>query len=240
MFFQAEDGIRDIGVTGVQTCALPICGRSGVRAVIAEQLELTGLMQPFDLEVFYGDRVGVLGANGAGKSHFLRLLAGQPVGHSGDWRLGARVVPGFFAQTHAHPEWQDRTPVDLLWHGEPGRPGVDRGRAMAALRRYGLAEAGGQPVPAMSGGQEARVQILLLELSGSTLRRLGEPTDTLDVPSAEALEDALAAFDGPVLAVTHDRCFARSFDRFVVFGADGRVYESGEPVFDEARVQRAR
>src|SRR3712207_7219911 len=112
---------------------------------MAEQLELTGLMQPFDLELWFGDRVGVLGSNGAGKSHFLRLLAGQEVAHTGSWRLGARVVPGFFAQTHAHPEWQDRTPVDLLWHGEPGRPGVDRGRAMAALRRYGLAEAGDQP-----------------------------------------------------------------------------------------------
>ncbi|HEX2073997.1 MAG TPA: ATP-binding cassette domain-containing protein, partial [Geodermatophilus sp.] len=71
-------------------------GRTGVRAVIAEELELTGLMRPFDLEVWYGDRVGVLGANGAGKSHFLRLLAGQEVAHSGSWRLGARVVPGFF------------------------------------------------------------------------------------------------------------------------------------------------
>src|SRR3712207_1703416 len=240
MFFQAEDGIRDIGVTGVQTCALPICGRSGVRAVIAEQLELTGLMQPFDLEVFYGDRVAVLGSNGAGKSHFLRLLAGQDVAHTGTWRLGARVVPGFFAQTHAHPEWLERTLVDLLWHGEPGRPGVDRGRAMAALRRYGLAEQGDQLFRTLSGGQQARFQILLLELSGATLLLLDEPTDNLDVLSAESLEEALTAFDGTVLAVTHDRWFARSFDRFLVFGSDGRVYESGEPVFDETRVVRAR
>ena len=69
---------------------------------------------------------------------------------------------------------------------------------------------------------------------------LDEPTDNLDVLSAEALEEALTAFDGTVLAVTHDRWFARSFDRFMVFGADGRVYESTEPVFDETRVQRAR
>ena len=215
-------------------------GRTGVRAVTVERLELTGLMKPFDAEIFYGDRVGVLGANGAGKSHFLRLLAGQPVTHTGECRLGARVVPGFFAQTHAHPEWQDRTPVDLLWHGEGGRPGVDRGRAMAALRRYGLADSGEQPFRTMSGGQQARFQILLLELSGSTLLLLDEPTDNLDVLSAEALEEALEAFDGTVLAVTHDRWFARSFDRFLVFGADGNVYESTEPVFDETRVQRAR
>jgi ATPase subunit of ABC transporter with duplicated ATPase domains len=215
-------------------------GRTGVRAVLAEQLELTGLMQPFDLEVWYGDRVGVLGANGAGKSHFLRLLGGDDVRHSGAWRLGARVVPGFFAQTHAHPDWLERTLVDLLWHGEAGRPGVDRGRAMGVLRRYGLAAQGDQLFRTLSGGQQARFQILLLELSGATLLLLDEPTDNLDVISAESLEEALAAFDGTVLAVTHDRWFARSFDRFLVFGADGRVYESTDPVFDETRVQRAR
>jgi ATPase subunit of ABC transporter with duplicated ATPase domains len=215
-------------------------GRTGVRAVMAEQLELTGLMRPFDLEVWYGDRVGVLGANGAGKSHFLRLLAGGDVPHTGSWRLGARVVPGSFAQTHAHPEWLDRTPVDLLWHGEPGRPGVDRGRAMAVLRRYGLTDSADQPFRTMSGGQQARFQVLVLELSGATLLLLDEPTDNLDVLSAEALEEALAAFDGTVLAVTHDRWFARSFDRFLVFGSDGHVYESAEPVFGETRVARAR
>jgi ATPase subunit of ABC transporter with duplicated ATPase domains len=220
-------------------------GRTGVRAVMAEQLELTGLMRPFDLEVWYGDRVAVLGANGAGKSHFLRLLAGQDVAHTGAWRLGARVVPGFFAQTHAHPEWLDRTLVDLLWHGEPqggpgNRAGIDRGRAMAALRRYGLAESGDQTFGTLSGGQQARFQVLLLELSGATLLLLDEPTDNLDVLSAESLEEALAAFEGTVLAVTHDRWFARSFDRFLVFGADGRVYESADPVFDEERVRRAR
>ncbi|WP_369132177.1 ABC-F family ATP-binding cassette domain-containing protein [Modestobacter sp. I12A-02662] len=215
-------------------------GRTGVRVLVAEQLELDGLMRPFDLEVDYGDRIAVLGSNGAGKSHFLRLLAGQEVAHRGSWRLGARVVPGFFAQTHAHPDWLDRTLVDLLWHGEPGRPGVDRGRAMATLRRYGLVAQGDQPFGSLSGGQQARFQVLLLELSGATLLLLDEPTDNLDVLSAESLEQALAAFDGTVLAVTHDRWFARTFDRFVVFGADGRVYESPEPVFDEARVQRAR
>ncbi|HEV7628391.1 MAG TPA: ATP-binding cassette domain-containing protein, partial [Streptomyces sp.] len=87
-------------------------GRTGVRAVTCEGLELTGLMKPFSLEVFYGERVGVLGSNGSGKSHFLRLLAegpdGESVAHTGSWKLGARVVPGHFAQTHAHPELAGR------------------------------------------------------------------------------------------------------------------------------------
>jgi ATPase subunit of ABC transporter with duplicated ATPase domains len=60
------------------------------------------------------------------------------------------------------------------------------------------------------------------------------------VQSAEALEAGLEAFEGTVLAVTHDRWFARGFDRFLVYGADGEVYESPGPVWDEGRVTRAR
>jgi ATPase subunit of ABC transporter with duplicated ATPase domains len=148
------------------------------------------------------------------------------------------VVPGLFAQTHAHPEWTDRTLLDLLWAGDPDRPSLDRGRAISALRRYGLGDQAEQRFGTLSGGQQARFQILLLELSGSTLLLLDEPTDNLDVVSAEALEEALESFEGTVLAVTHDRWFARSLDRYLVFGADGRVYESDEPVFDEERVAR--
>jgi ATPase subunit of ABC transporter with duplicated ATPase domains len=214
-------------------------GRTGVRAITCTGLELTGLMQPFDAEIFYGERVGVLGANGAGKSHFLRLLAGEPVAHEGQWRLGARVVPGMFAQTHVHPTWTRRPLLDLLWEGDDDRPSVDRGRAISALRRYGLGEQAEQHFGTLSGGQQARFQILLLELSGATLLLLDEPTDNLDVLSAEALEDALEAYEGTVLAVTHDRWFARSLDRFLVFGADGRVTESAEAAFEEARAARA-
>lgn len=216
-------------------------GRTGVRAVTCQQLELTGLMQPFDLEVFYGERVAVLGSNGSGKSHFLRLLAAgdaqnATVAHSGTWKLGARVVPGHFAQTHDHAEFTGRTPIELLWHEHS----LQLGPAKAALRRYELEHQSEQRFETLSGGQQARFQILLLELSGVTLLLLDEPTDNLDLASAEALEEGLEAFDGTVMSVTHDRWFARSFDRYLVFGSDGRVYEAPEPVWDETRVQRTR
>jgi len=216
-------------------------GRTGVRAVTCQQLELTGLMQPFDLEVFYGERVAVLGSNGSGKSHFLRLLASgdaehATVAHTGAWKLGARVVPGHFAQTHDHAEFTGRTPIELLWQEHS----VQLGPAKASLRRYELEHQADQRFETLSGGQQARFQILLLELSGVTLLLLDEPTDNLDLASAEALEDGLEAFDGTVMSVTHDRWFARSFDRYLVFGSDGQVYEASEPVWDEARVQRAR
>ena len=220
-------------------------GRTGVRALTCERLGLTGLMQPFDLEVFYGERVAVLGSNGSGKSHFLRLLAGQHVAHTGAWKRGARVVPGWFAQTHDSPELYGRTLVEVLHRGTDdtgngARRGLDRAQAIGALRRYELHGQADQVFETLSGGQQARVQVLLLELSGCTMLLLDEPTDNLDLDSAEALEEGLRGFDGTVVAVTHDRWFARGFDRYLVFGQDGRVYEAPEPVWDEGRVARVR
>ncbi len=222
-------------------------GRTGKRAVICEQLELEDLTFPFNLEVWYGDRVAVLGANGTGKSHFLRLLARggtepesgtaahrklDPVAHEGLARLGARVRPGHFSQTHEHPEFDGRTLREILWDGDEDRPSLDRQRAMSALNRYELAAQSEQDFATLSGGQQARFMVLMLELSGATLLLLDEPTDNLDLESAEALEKGLASFEGTVLAVTHDRWFARGFDRYLLFGDDGEVVESDEPVWD--------
>ncbi len=232
-------------------------GRTGKRAVVCEDLELSGLMQPFDLEVWYGERVAVLGSNGSGKSHFLRLLAAggtdpdvehQPVGevapapvrHTGRAKLGARVRPGWFVQTHEHPELRGRTLLEILHRGDDHRDGMGREQASRVLDRYELAHAADQSFDSLSGGQQARFQILLLELSGATLLLLDEPTDNLDVQSAEALEEGLASYEGTVIAVTHDRWFSRGFDRFLVYGADGDVYESDGPVWDEGRVERVR
>ena len=117
---------------------------------------------------------------------------------------------------------------------------MGREEASRKLDRYELAKAAEQRFESLSGGQQARLQILLLELSGATLLLLDEPTDNLDLESAEALEQGLDAFEGTVIAVTHDRWFARGFDRFLIFGGDGSVYESTQPIWDEARVERMR
>jgi ATPase subunit of ABC transporter with duplicated ATPase domains len=211
-------------------------GRTGKRAVICENLGLTGLMQPFDLEVWFGERVAVLGSNGSGKSHFLRLVGGDEVAHTGICRLGARVIPGVFAQTHVRPDLADRTPLEILMTEHA----LLMGEAMPALSRYELVSCAKQRFSSLSGGQQARLQILLLELAGSTLLLLDEPTDNLDLASAEALQEGLEQYEGTVVAVTHDRWFARSFDRFVVFDETGQVYEAAEPVWDSGRVDRQR
>ncbi|WP_117215448.1 ABC-F family ATP-binding cassette domain-containing protein [Allorhizocola rhizosphaerae] len=206
--------------------------RTGKRAVMCEQLELTDLTFPFDLELWYGDRLAVLGANGTGKSHFLRLLAGENVAHDGVARLGARVVPGHFSQTHDRPELMELTLLEILWRGDKDRPSLEQHAGYRALDRYELAKQGEQRFGTLSGGQQARFLILLLELSGVTLLLLDEPTDNLDLASAEALEEGLDKFEGTVVAVTHDRWFARGFDRFLLFANDGEVKETAEPVWD--------
>ena len=232
-------------------------GRTAKRAVVCHDLALTGLLEPFDLEIFYGERVAVLGSNGSGKSHLLRLLAGggsdpdiehrpvgedvpAPVAHAGRAVLGARVRPGYFRQLHSRPDLADRTLLEILHRGDEHRAGMGREQAARVLDRYGLARSSEQLFRTLSGGQQARMQILMLELSGATLLLLDEPTDNLDLDSVEALEQGLDSFEGTVIAVTHDRAFARSFDRFLVLGEDARLTEFDEPVWDLARVRRAR
>ncbi|WP_028920828.1 ABC-F family ATP-binding cassette domain-containing protein [Pseudonocardia acaciae] len=232
-------------------------GRTGKRAVVCTDLGLTGLVEPFSTEIWLGDRVAVLGSNGSGKSHLIRLLAAggtdpepdqapvgderpEPVAHTGTARLGARVRPGWFRQSSfsipGHLE--SGTLLEILHRGDGRRRGLPRDEATRALSRYGLARAAERNADLLSGGQRARFHILLLELSGATLLLLDEPTDNLDLESAEALEAALDRFEGTVVAVTHDRWFTRGFDRFLILGADGTVAEADEPVWEETTMSR--
>ncbi|CAB4688076.1 MAG: ATP-binding cassette domain-containing protein [Actinobacteria bacterium] len=204
-------------------------GRTGLRALTFEKLALENLTEPFNFEVFFGDRIAVLGKNGSGKSHFLRLISGdESVKHSGVFKVGARVEIGYFAQTHAHPEFENQSLLEILWQTYS----LQLGPAKSVLRRYEIDQQAEQKFSSLSGGQQARFQVLLLELSGSTLLLLDEPTDNLDLASAQSLEAALDRYEGTVITVTHDRWFTRGFSRFLVFGSDGRVFESPEPVFE--------
>lgn len=156
-------------------------GRTGKRAVVCEQLSLTGLVEPFDLEIWFGERIGILGANGSGKSHFLRLLAAggsdpelehlpisdvtiDPVAHMGIAKLGARIRPGWFAQTHHHPELMGKTLIEILHRGDEHRNGMQQEQSARALDRYGLAGASEQKFESLSGGQQARFQILFARI----------------------------------------------------------------------------
>ena len=157
------------------------------------------------------------------------MISGDPtVKYSGTFKVGARVEIGYFAQTHAHPEFESNTLLEILWQTYS----LKLGPAKSVLRKYEIDKQAEQKFSSLSGGQQARFQVLLLELSGSTLLLLDEPTDNLDLASAESLESALDRYEGTVLSVTHDRWFTRGFTRFLIFGANGQVYENPVPIFD--------
>jgi ATPase subunit of ABC transporter with duplicated ATPase domains len=212
-------------------------GDSARRVLDLRSLGITGLVAPFSEEIHFGERVGMIGPNGSGKSELMRTLAGVREPDSGELVVGPRVSRGFFTQLQSRDDLSGEVIIDVVL-GRVSGGGVQA--AMGALARYGLAEAARRSYDVLSGGEKARLEVLVLELEGHNLLLLDEPTDNLDLASAEALQEGLESYAGTVLAATHDRWFARSFDRFLVFGADGAVYESADPVWDESRVARPR
>ncbi len=199
-------------------------GDSARRVLDLRKLGIDGLVEPFSEEVHFGERIGVIGPNGSGKTHLIRLLAGEPIAHEGEVRVGPRVSVGLFTQLNARTDFAGRRVLDIA--GE--RLKVHE-HAMRALARYGLVEAAQRSYETLSGGQRARLEILCLEAEGHNLLLLDEPTDNLDIDSAEALERALDSFEGTVVAVSHDRAFLRRLDRFLLLAHDGSVAVLPDP-----------
>lgn len=195
-------------------------GRTGKVAFRAKALGIAGIVAPFDTELRFGERIGVIGPNGTGKTHFLRLLAGEDVAHEGEWMLGARVEPALFAQLHERQDIGDLPIAEVLL-----KKGLDRTKTMSSLRRYELDHVSRNPFELLSGGQQARFQILLMEIDSPTMLLLDEPSDNLDVASADALEYALGRYEGTIVVVTHDRWLMRLMDRFLFFDDAGGVTE---------------
>src|SRR4051794_21536539 len=193
-------------------------GDSARRVLDLRETAVDGLVRPFSDEIHFGERVGMIGPNGGGKTHLMRVLAGDEAPGSGAVVLGPRVSTGFFTQLNARGDFTGRGVLEVA---EERVGGFEK--AMGALARYGLADAARRSYDTLSGGQKARLEILCLELEGHNLLLLDEPTDNLDIDSSEALEQALEGFEGTVVAVSHDRAFLRRLDRFLMVLHDGRV-----------------
>jgi len=161
------------------------------------------LLQGVNLLVRHGDRVGLIGANGTGKSVLLRLILSQEQLDAGRVKIGPSVKMGYYAQEHETLDYS-QTLLEAVRRARP----ISEQRAVAFLNRYlFMYQQVSQTIGQLSGGERSRLQLALLVLSDANFLLLDEPTNNLDIASAEVLENSLAEFEGTVLVISHDRYF---------------------------------
>ena len=172
-----------------------------------------------DLTVTRGERVGIVGANGAGKSVLAKVLAGGLPPTEGERRAGPSIEVGYLAQNHEPPP--GATPLGLVRAAKP----VYEGDAVKMLGRFLFRyEQVREPVAVLSGGERTRLQLLLLMLGEPNCLVLDEPTNHLDIDSMEILEAELERFAGTVVFVSHDRYFLDRIADGIVEVRDGELH----------------
>jgi len=172
----------------------------------------TPILLGVDLTVLHGERVGIVGENGAGKSVLLKTVVGQLEPASGEVWVGPSIRIGYLAQDQETLD-PAATPLATIRAAHPSTEEQAVSRLMSFLFSYDQVR---QPIRNLSGGERTRLQLLLLMLSGANLLVLDEPTNHLDVESVEALEAALESYAGTAVFISHDRYFLdRMADRIV-------------------------
>jgi ATP-binding cassette subfamily F protein 3 len=203
--------------------------RGGQRVLALDGVDVSLGEEPIlldvELVVGRGERVGVVGPNGGGKTTLLRVLTGELEPDAGERWAGDGISIGYLSQA-ADTLNDELTVIDALRAGR-SLPEEDAVRAlMGFLFDY---EQCRRPVATLSGGERTRLAFLGLMRDAPNCLVLDEPTNHLDIDSIEALEDALEAYDGTVVAVSHDRYFLDRIADRIVLVADGeaRAYEGG-------------
>lgn len=204
-------------------------------------LELTGVQKAYARRVLsgvsflirHGERVGLIGANGAGKSVLLRLILGTEEPDAGEIKIGPSIKVGYYAQEHETLDL-DKTLIDTVRRAGQ----LSESSAVAFLLRYLFSyKQASEQIRTLSGGERSRLQLALLVLSGANFLLLDEPTNNLDIASAEVLENALDDFVGTVLVISHDRYFLdRTVERILALES-GQVkeYIGGYSAYTEKR-----
>ena len=161
------------------------------------------ILNDINFLIRHGERVGLIGANGAGKSVLLRLILGREQPTNGEIKIGPSVKIGYYAQEHDTLDFNQSLIDAVRLAGN-----MSESNAVSLLIRYLFSyQQATQRVGSLSGGERSRLQLALLVLAGANFLLLDEPTNNLDIASAEVLENALNDFNGTVLVISHDRYF---------------------------------
>ena len=174
---------------------------SANRVLILENVNFKNIIKNFSMEIRKGEKIGLIGRNGIGKSTLLKIIVGDLKNDSGSIKIGNRVKIGYLSQGHEELN-ENCTAIEELQN----EFNLTNEKARSELARLDLgAQVVEKPIAAMSGGEKTRVALAKLILTGANFLILDEPTNHLDLPAREAIENALRSFDGTILIVTHDR-----------------------------------
>jgi ATP-binding cassette subfamily F protein 3 len=196
------------------------------------------LFHDLSFAVKRGQRLGILGPNGCGKTTLLRVLIGQEPPDSGEVRLGTHVQIGYFDQ-HLNLVEDEATVLRAVWPNPD--PSITEQTMRDLLGRFGLSgDIVHQRVAALSGGERSRAALARLVAAGVNVLVLDEPTNHLDIWACEALEAALREFDGTAIVVSHDRYFLNEVcDSLIVFeGGKTQVVFGNYDMYELLRAQQ--
>jgi len=231
-----------IGAEGTMALRFDVADRGGDQVVAAKHASVAigdrTLVERFSGTLERTGVLGLIGRNGTGKSTLLRALLGEYPTKAGDLKLGGSITAGYYRQDLSQVPL-DRTLYQVI---EGLRPKWERGQIQGHLGRFGFS---GQEVlrraESLSGGERARVALAMLMLSRANLLILDEPTNHLDVESIEALEDAIEAYDGTVILVSHDRELLRALTTRIWILHDRRMTEfaGGFADWEEVSAERS-
>ncbi len=190
------------------------------------------IFKPFSLSMKQGDRIGIIGANGSGKTTFLKIILGQEYPTSGSVNIGKNTKISYFDQERSALDPETRV-EEALGEGYWVTIGGEKRHKTGYLEEFLFEKYDHRkPIKLLSGGERARLIMAKMMLEGCNMLILDEPTNDLDIPTLQLLDEALTSFPGCILMVTHDRFFLDKVATGILSFED-----NGEVVFYEGNYE---